>query len=324
MRSIFTFAGLALLVLLRPLPAQLPAALPPPPPAFEDEDFRVSVDVNLVLLHATVRDRSGHHVPDLTKDNFEVYEDGVRQSIRVFTNEDIPVTVGLVVDHSGSMRRKLADVSTAARTFAKARKPEDQIFVVNFNENVSLGLPASTPFTGNLDELESAILNAPAAGETALYDAVSLALDQLRSGAHAKHALVVISDGGDNASRLSLAELLKKAEESNALLYTIGIFSPDNPDRNPRVLRRLARATGGESYLPKALSDVVTTCERIAYDIRNQYTFGFVSSRQTLNSTYRRIQINAKAQGAGKLNVQTRIGYLSASESKPAGSEADK
>lgn len=324
MRLTVAFAGTLLFVLPGVSPAQPPAAPPQPPPSSAIEDYHVSVDLNLVLLHATVRDRSGRHVSNLKQENFQVYEDGVRQSIRIFTNEDIPVTVGLVVDHSGSMRRKLADVSAAARTFAKASKPEDQIFVVNFNEYLSLGLPLDTPFTSNLDALEAAILNAPAAGETALYDAIAFGLQRLRLGTHAKKILLVISDGGDNASAIPLPELLKQAAESDALLYTIGIFRPENADRNPRVLRRLAQATGGDSYFPAALSEVVATCERIAIDIRNQYTIGYVSAKKTQQSTYRNVQVRASAPGAGKLRVRTRAGYFSSQESVPPDSEAVK
>jgi Ca-activated chloride channel family protein len=146
------------------------------------QSYQISVNVDLVVLHATVRDRRGGMVSDLQEQDFKVYEDGVRQSIRVFRHEDLPVTVGLVIDHSGSMQRKLADVIAAARTFLQFSRPEDQILVVNFNENVTLGLPASVKFTNSPDELAAAIGNTATTGKTALYDAVFYAQERLEAG----------------------------------------------------------------------------------------------------------------------------------------------
>ena len=163
--------------------------------------YRISVDVRLVLLQAVVHDRQGRFVSDLSERDFEVYEDGARQSIRFFRHEDVPVTVGLVVDHSGRMRMKLTEVIAATRTFVKSSNPEDQMFVVNFNEKVSLGLPAAIRYTGSANELERAIWRAPATGMTALYDAIVAGLQCMREGKHDRKALVVISDGGDNASK---------------------------------------------------------------------------------------------------------------------------
>jgi len=169
-----------------------------------DQETRISVDVKLVVLNAVVRDRRGRSISDLQQADFEVYEDGVFQEIRFFSHEDIPVAAGLVVDHSGSMRRKLSEVSLAARTFAESSNPGDQIFVVNFNEAVFLGLPATVRFTGDAGELERAISGAPATGKTALYDAIVAALKQLKTCTLDKKVLVVISDGGDNASTHNL------------------------------------------------------------------------------------------------------------------------
>ncbi len=286
-------------------------------PAIDRQDpgsYRISVNVDLVVLHATVRDRKGRFVSDLREEHFEVYEDGVRQSIRFFRHEDIPVTVGLVVDHSGSMRRKLTDVIAAARTFVRSSNPEDEMFVVNFNENVSLGLPDAIRFTNRSDELERAISKTPATGQTALYDAVGEALERLRAGSRDKKVLIVISDGGDNKSARSLAEVLKMAQQSSALVYTIGIFDEEDPDRNPGVLNRLAQATGGEAFFPGQLNAVVAICERIARDIRHQYTIGYVSTNAAQNGAYRAIRMVAGAAGTGKLFVRARTGYFAGGE----------
>ena len=286
--------------------------------------YRISVNVELVVLHPAVSDRKGHFVSDLREEHFEVYEDGVRQSIRLFRHEDVPVTVGLVVDHSGSMSSKLADVITAARTFVQSSNPEDRMFVVNFNENVTMGLPDSVRFTNNSDELERAISTTGATGQTALYDAVVTALERLQVGSPDKKVLIIISDGGDNASAHTKAEALKMADKSIAIVYTIGIFDEDNPDRNPNVLRRLARASGGEAFFPGQLSEVTAICERIAHDIRNQYTLGYVSSNAAQPGAYRAIRVVARATGMGKLSVRTRSGYIAAGASRPPKEESPK
>jgi Ca-activated chloride channel homolog len=270
---------------------------------------QIRVDVDLVVLPATVQDRHGQRVSDLQQADFAVYEDRVAQQIRLFQHEDTPVTVGLVVDHSGSMRAKLAEVTAGAKAFVRSSNTDDQMFVVNFNENVSLGLPDSMGFTTNAEELERAIWRAQAAGETALYDAIAKALARLQAGGRDKKVLVLISDGADNASRHSLARVLDMAARSNAIIYTVGLFAPGDQDANPKVLRRLAQATGGEAFFPGELSDVVTICERIARDIRSQYTIGYVSNNVKQDGVYRTVRVAAQAEDRGKLSVRTRPGY---------------
>ena len=279
------------------------------PPA-NDQPAHISVDVDLVVLQATITDRHGHLVTDLKEENFQVYEDGVRQQIRLLLHEDVPVAVGLVVDHSGSMHRKLAEVSAAARTFVHSSNPDDQMFVVNFNEKVSLGLPSGIQLSHDASELERAILNAPAGGKTALYDAIAKASEHLKASTLDKKTLIVISDGGDNASTHTLKQVLTLAEQSNVIIYAIGIYDEEDPDRNPHVLKSLARATGGEAFFPDKVSFVVDICTRIARDIRNQYTIGYVPTNPMRNGGYRAIRAVARAPGQGKLFVRTRTGYI--------------
>lgn len=290
------------------------------PPAKRDCDedsFRLSVEVAFVVLHAIVTDRQGGFVHSLGGQNFEVYEDGVRQRIRLFRNEDIPVTVGLVVDHSSTMRPKLAEVSAAARTFVRSSNREDEMFVVNFNERVSLGLPPAIRFTNSTAELERAITGAPAGGQTALYDAIASGLEELRAGNRDRKVLIVLSDGGDNASARSLTQVMKLAGGSSAVIYTVAIFDEEDPDRNPGVLKRLAATTGGEAYLPKEVNEVTAICERIARDIRHQYTIGYVSSNPIRDGAYRAIRVVARGKGHDRLAVRTRAGYFAAG-GKPA------
>ena len=295
------------------------------PPVKQEADsgpFRVSVDVALVVLHATVIGRQGGFVSDLGEQDFEVYENGVAQRIRLFKNEDIPVTVGLVVDHSTTMRPKLAEVTAAARTFVRSSNREDEMFVVNFNEKVSLGLPRTTRFTNNSAELEYGIIATTTGGQTALYDAIAKALEELQAGSRDKKVLIVVSDGGDNVSAHSLTEVMKLAERSSAIIYTVGVFDEDDPDRNPGVLKRLARATGGEAFFPGQLSEVVTICERIARDIRHQYTIGYVPSNPARDGAYHAIRVLARATGQDKLSVRTRTGYIAGGEPRLDGNVA--
>jgi VWFA-related protein len=276
--------------------------------------YQISVNVHLVVLNASVRDAKGRVVPELREQDFQVYEDGVRQDIRLFLHEDIPVTVGLVVDHSGSMRPKLQHVIAAVRTFVQSSSPEDEMFVVNFNEKVTLGLPDAIPLSNHPEELARAISSTPATGKTALYDAIAAARGRLLAGSRDKKVLIVISDGGDNASSHSLVDVLKMAEQSGVLVYTIGIFDPEDEDRNPAVLRRLAGETGGEAFFPGDLDEVVTVCERIARDIRNQYTIGYVSSNASQSEAWRAIKVIAAGEGKSKLVVRTRSGYVPKNE----------
>jgi Ca-activated chloride channel family protein len=213
------------------------------------------------------------------------------------------------VDHSTTMRPKLAEVAAAAHTFVQSSNPEDEVFVVNFNEKVWLGLPSLIRFTNKTDLLEYAITTAPAGGQTALYDAIAKSLAESQAGTRDKKVLIVVSDGGDNASARSLAEVMDLAQKSTAVIYTIGVFDEDDPEQNPGVLKRLAQATGGEAFLPGQISEVVAISERIARDIRHQYTIGYVPSNLARDGAYRAIKVLVRTKGHDGLSVRTRAGY---------------
>jgi VWFA-related protein len=198
------------------------------------------------------------------------------------------------------------------------------MFVVNFNEKVSVGLPDFLPFTNRSEDLTSAIANAPTEGMTALYDAVFLARKRLQAGAREKKVLIVISDGGDNASRHTLGQVLLMAGKSTIIVYTVGIFDEGDGDRNPEVLRRLAAATGGEAFFPEETKEVIAICERIARDIRNQYTIGYVSTSAAQPGVYRAIRVAARGVGYGKLIVRTRAGYIAGDEPQAVKDDAIK
>ncbi len=272
----------------------------------------ISVDVRLVVLHAAVRDHRGGFVSGLRQQDFRVFEDGALQPIRFFEHEDVPVAVGLVVDDSGSMRPKRKDVTAAALAFVRASNPQDQMFVINFNERVSFGLPTSQLFSASPAALGAALDGAPATGKTALYDAILAGLAHLEKSTLDKQVLVVISDGGDNASRHTLRQVLAAAARSHALIYTIGLFDEDDGDRNPGVLRNIARSSGGEAFLPDSPARVVPICERIAVDIRQQYTLGYVPPDAKPDDTYHAIRVTATGPHGGKLLVRARQGYVAA------------
>lgn len=270
----------------------------------------ISVDVNLVVLHLTVRNKKGGFVAGLGRENFRVFEDNRPQTIQFFQHEDVPVAVGLIVDNSGSMRPKRADVTAAALDFVRTSNPQDEMFIVNFNERTRLGLPDTELFTARRVELEEALNGVPAAGKTALYDAIELGIDHLKHAHHDKKVLVVISDGGDNASGHTLGDVLGSAARSDVIIYTVGLFDEFDEDRNPGVLKRIARASGGEAFLPDQTSEVVPICERIAEDIRNQYTIGYRPADTGLNGGYRTIKVTAMGAHGEKYPVRTRAGYV--------------
>lgn len=274
-------------------------------------DFHV--DANLVVLHVVVADHQGRVVRDLPRDAFQVYEDGVPQKVTLFQHEDTPVAVGLVVDNSGSMRRKLPEVVAAATAFARSSNPADQMFVVNFNERISLGLPPDEAFVSDPGELKTAMLRIQARGETALYDAVAAASVHIRESTLQKKVLIVLSDGGDNASARHFPEILSMVQRSDVVVYTVGLFDEYDKDRNPGVLRQLAKASGGEAFFPKELGDVTSVLQAVSRDIRNQYTVGYAPTNARRDATFRKIAVKLAAPHADRWIVRTRMGYFAGS-----------
>ncbi|MEW5975984.1 MAG: VWA domain-containing protein [Acidobacteriota bacterium] len=275
----------------------------------QQQDFTLSLDVQLVLLNVTVVDRKGRFMPGLKKEQFQIWEDKALQEIQIFHDHDVPVTIGLVVDSSGSMRENRKAVNAAALAFVQSCKPEDEMFVVNFNEEVELGLPPEEPFSNQTDKLESALARLVVRGQTALYDAIWLGLEHLQKGRHDKKALVVISDGADNASSHGFRETLTAAQKSQAAIYSIGIYEANSKDRDPKSLRQISKATGGESVFPESIEDVEAVCRHFARTIRSQYTLAYSPSNASKDGTYRTIRVVASAPGEGKLEVRTREGY---------------
>lgn len=282
----------------------------------QEKEYTLSTTSRLVLLDVGVKDSTGGFVSGLTKDNFKVYEDGKLQDISQFSNADVPVTVGLVIDESGSMRPKRPDVITAALEFIHDSNPQDEMFVVNFNEKAKFGLPSDVPFSDKTLQLRSALVMGTPEGRTALYDAIELALQHLTLGRQSRKALMVVSDGGDNVSSNTKADVMRDALESLTTIYTIGIFDENDPDRNPAVLEKLAQVSGGVAYFPKQLDQVIPICKRIAKDLRTRYTIGYIPPSE--GKAVRHIKVVASAPDHGNLNVRARSSYVYSPASEAA------
>jgi Ca-activated chloride channel family protein len=269
-----------------------------------------SGSAELVVLPVVVTDRQGRYVSDLPGERFSIFDNNRRVPIDLFTNEDTPVTVGLIIDASGSMRPKIGEVIAASLRFARSSNPQDELFAVRFNDDVQDLVPGR-PFllAGDLTGLETAVSSIRPDGRTALYDGLMDGLDHLATGSRARKVLVVVSDGGDNASDATLDAVLARARASNAAIYTIGIFDPDDMDKNPGVLKSLANTTGGERFLPRSAGELLAACETIAREIRGGYTIGYVPPAR--DGAYHRVKVVVDSP-ARKLNVRTRPGYFAA------------
>jgi Ca-activated chloride channel family protein len=268
--------------------------------------YTIAVDVDLVVFNVTVTDSRGRHIAGLKATDFRVREMNRVQDIKVFSAEDLPASIGLIIDNSGSMQSKRADVVNAALVFAAVSHPDDEMFVFNFNELIYVGLPSSIAFTSKRDELRLALVKTAPAGLTALYDALAAGIEHLKRGTRERKALVVLSDGGDNASRKRLNDVLEIAKRSNATIYTIGIYDEANQDRNPGVLKKIAEVSGGKAYFPASVRDLDRVWREIAGAIRSQYTIGYHSTNASRNGAFRKVEITA---GRGR-EVAARDGYF--------------
>jgi Ca-activated chloride channel family protein len=302
-----------------PAPAQQPVdpSQPPAPPASatpgqkKEEGYKIKRDVDLVVLHATVVDQEGRFVPDLKADSFRVFEDKVEQKLAICRRQDIPLTMGLVIDNSGSMRDKRSKVNAAALTLVQTSNPQDEVFVVNFNEDYYLDLDKD--FTSDIGELKEALERIDSRGSTALFDAVVGSLDHLKKGTRDKKALLVVTDGEDNASRKSFEYTVRAAQQSDAAIYAIGLLSQEDKGaarRSKKALTTLAESTGGVAYFPKDVESVQAICTQIAHDIRNQYLLAYYPTNGRKDGTFRTVQVQVvPPRGHGKMFVRTRTGY---------------
>lgn len=287
--------------------------------AEEPDNYILRSEVRLVLLDVSVKSRDGGYVSGLSKENFKVFENDRPQPITVFAHNDLPVTVGILVDESRSMGPKRNAVLTAALTFIAESNPDDQVFVLNFNDKVKPGLPSSQLFSDNREDLRAALFRGVSEGRTALYDAVVDGMKQLEQGQRDKKTLVVISDGGDNCSLHTRRETLDRIQKNIATIYTVGLFDAEDPDRDPAILRQISKISGGEAYFPADVSEMVPVCRRIAHDIRNCYTLGYLPPQQKAGNRLRNIRVDASAPGHGAMITRTRTSYrYDEADSQPA------
>lgn len=268
---------------------------------------RFSTGISRVVLYATVRENNGGFVDDLRQEDFTILEDGKPQEIVSFLREDVPVAIGLLVDNSASMMNKRSQVVEAARTFVRATNPQDEIFILHFNEALLWGLSPEVAFTSNRQLLDQALDRMRLDGRTALYAAIAEGLKHLDKSALTKKALIVLSDGGDNMGPLKMNDVVKLADLSGASFYAIGIYDALDGDADPRVLRNLANRTGGEAYFPEQLDEVRSLCERIAATLRNQYALSY--SPPAAGPSYRKIEVKVKDPKRRRLTIRTRSGY---------------
>jgi VWFA-related protein len=263
-------------------------------------------DTRLVLLHASVVDRRGNLVTDLDQSAFTVLEEKQEQPLRLFRREDIPVSLGLIVDNSGSMRDKRKQVESAVVALVKSSTRDDEVFVVNFNDDLYLDVT----MTNDSKKLEEGISQIDSRGGTAMRDAISASIDYMREKSRKdKKVLLVVTDGNDNASAITLEKLVQRAQQSEVLVYAIGLLNEEErreAKRAERAMEALTKATGGQSYFPGALAQVDEIAKQVAQDIRNQYVLGYSPINQALDGSFRRIEVKAKGRG---LTVRTRTGY---------------
>jgi Ca-activated chloride channel homolog len=296
------------------VPLRAPPSLSVTQPAGTNTQTKISVTSDLVLLPVNVTDTSGAFVSGLGKQNFLVYEDNNLQKIAFFSEEDTPVSVGLIVDHSRSMGPKLPEVLIAVSAFAHSSNPEDEMFVVDFSDTVSTRRFDGKPFTSDVGELEEAVNAVSARGQTALYDAVTAGIKHLQLGSREKKALIIVSDGGDNASVSKYSDVLNLARQSHAVIYSMGLIGGPGEEENPQVLERLCKETGGISFLPDAKESISGIAKKIARDLREQHTLGYVPEKKRSVGLFRKLTVKVVASGRGKMRVRTRTGYSIAPE----------
>jgi Ca-activated chloride channel family protein len=296
---------------------------PPPPPGQDANNGKsgpIQVQVNLVVLHTTVLDDRGRFAEGLKQDNFRVFEDKAEQKLSVFKREDVPVSMGLVIDNSGSMREKRPRVNEAALTLVQTSNPDDEAFVVNFNDDFYLDLDKD--FSNSIPELKEALERIDSRGSTALYDAIIGSLDHLKKASKDKRVLLIVTDGEDNTSRNSLEKTIREIQRTNTVIYTIGLLSEENKKsktKAKKALTQIAQASGGLAFFPENVEDVHSICEQVAHDIRNQYTLGYYSTNDRRDGSYRTVQVEViPPRGRGKLMARTRNGYYAPNANPPA------
>jgi Ca-activated chloride channel family protein len=285
---------------------------PPQPSSDEAPTFRA--DARLIVLPVSVSDKSGKLVTNLSQDSFKVFENGAEQPIKLFRHEDVPISLGIIVDNSGSMHDKRSKVETASLDLVKASNPHDEVFIVNFNDQAYLDVE----FTSDTKKLEEGLARIDSRGGTALRDSIGMSIDYLKAkGKKDKKVLLIVTDGADTASTGTLEKLVDKARQAEVLIYSIGLLSEEEKREAKKAKRELdaiTRESGGLSFYPRDLSEVDRIAQQVAHEIRNQYTIAYSPTMQTLDGSFRQIRVTVNA--AGHPSVRTRTGYYATPDSK--------
>jgi Ca-activated chloride channel family protein len=264
-------------------------------------------ETRLVVLHATAEDKEGHLMMDLPKSAFQIYENGVRQEIKSFRREDVPVSLGLIIDSSASMTNKRDRVAAAALALVQSSNPDDEVFIVNFAGTPSLDVD----FTSDTKQLKKGLARVDSRGETAMRDAIRTAIEHLKGrNKKDKKVLVVVTDGNDNSSLASLEAVMRAAQQSEVLIYSVGLLADETPheaEKAKRALDALAHATGGQAYYPKDVSEIDRIAPQIAHEIRNQYIVTYSPNNQELDGSFRQIRVLVDSPSVN--TVRTRTGY---------------
>jgi Ca-activated chloride channel homolog len=307
------------LFILAATAAALSSQKPPQPPPAQEDTATFSLDTKLVVLHASVVDKNGKLVTNIPQASFKVFENNVEQPLKIFNREDVPVSMGIIIDNSGSMREKRPKVAAAALELVKASNPQDEVFIVDFNDVAYL----DAPFTNNIKKLEQVLDKIDTRGGTAMRDAISMSIDYAKEyGKKSKKVLLVITDGNDNTSNETLEQLIRKARQSEVLIYSIGLLNDEEPREAraaKRALKELGIASGGLDYYAKTLSEVETITPQIAHEIRNQYILAYSPTNLALDGTFRTIKVTVKAPG--NPTVRTRNGYFATPAPAPKASK---
>jgi VWFA-related protein len=290
-----------------------------PPSGAESEAPTFSVGTRLVVLPVSVLDHSGKLVTDLQQKAFKVFENGVEQPIKIFRREDVPISLGIIIDNSGSMREKRQKVEAASLDLVRASNPQDEVFIVNFNDDAFLDVP----FTNDIKKMEDGIARIDSRGGTAMRDAIGMSMDYLRKeGKRQKKVLLVITDGNDNASSISLEKLVTRAQQNEVLVYSIGLLNEEER-REARLAKRaldsISHDSGGLSFYPKGASDVDAIALQVAHEIRNQYTIAYSPLVPAMDGSFRQIKVTVS--GPGRPTVRTRTGYFATPDAGPKKAE---
>jgi Ca-activated chloride channel homolog len=275
----------------------------------EDSNFKLNVDVDLVEVHVNVTDDHDRPIGNLTKSNFSLVEDRVLQDISVFKHEDLPVSLGLVIDNSRSIEPRKQRLDAAALSFVRKSNPEDETFIVHFDNEVRL----DQDFTASIADLEKSLASATPFGQTAIYDALILALDHMENAKHQKRAILLITDGIDNSSTHTLAEAIDATKRAHVAVYTVGLLSQSGGQQAEDALIEIAEASGGGAFFPQNVDQAHMVMERVARDLREQYTLGYFPTNPNRDGAWRSVRVEVTPplgfSPKAKLNANYRHGY---------------